>query len=246
MACVLAFVNVTSVILERVGQHLRWWEPVVWEGSSLLVILAMTPLIGRAVRRWTPRSDDLLRPALIHFALTVPFALAHISAVWVLRNAAYALAHDRYDFFHNGVALRILYEWRKDVLIYALIALIYWLFDRFAERDKAPSDARIEVRDGASTFYLAPADILLVEAAGNYVELHTAARTHLVRGTLASWEAKLAARGFARVHRARLINRAHVAATKPTPAGDIDITLDDGRTVGGSRRYREALAFATA
>jgi DNA-binding LytR/AlgR family response regulator len=212
------------------------------------VILAMTPLIGSAVRRWTPRADDLLRPALIHFALTVPFALIHIGAVWVLRQLAYALAQTHYDFFENGVALRLLYEWRKDVLVYAVIALVYWLFDRFAAQTGAPenADTRIEVRDGASTLYLAPAEVLMVEAAGNYVEFHTAGRTHLVRGTLAAWEAKLGARGFVRVHRARLINRAHVAATRPTPAGDVDITLDDGRIVGGSRRYREALSAATA
>jgi DNA-binding LytR/AlgR family response regulator len=44
-----------------------------------------------------------------------------------------------------------------------------------------------------------------------------------------------------RVHRSRLINRAHIAAIKPTPSGDVDITLSDGRTVTGSRRYRAAL-----
>jgi DNA-binding LytR/AlgR family response regulator len=59
-----------------------------------------------------------------------------------------------------------------------------------------------------------------------------------VRGTLASWEARLAARGFVRVHRSRLVNRTAMSAIKPTPSGDIEITLTDGRIVAGSRRYR--------
>jgi DNA-binding LytR/AlgR family response regulator len=64
----------------------------------------------------------------------------------------------------------------------------------------------------------------------------------LVRGTLASWEARLLARGFVRVHRSRLVNKTQIAALKPTPSGDIEITLANGRTVLGSRRYRAVLA----
>ena len=62
-----------------------------------------------------------------------------------------------------------------------------------------------------------------------------------MRCTLATWEAKLAARGFVRAHRSRIVNRAHIGALKPTPAGDVEITLDNGAVVSGSRRYREGL-----
>jgi hypothetical protein len=31
---------------------------------------------------------------------------------------------------------------------------------------------------------------------------------------------------------------------KPTPSGDLELTLDDGRTMLGSRRYRAALESA--
>ena len=87
---------------------------------------------------------------------------------------------------------------------------------------------------------------LFVEAAGNYVTFHTAARSYLVRGTLAAWDGRLAARGFVRVHRSHLVNRAHIASFKPTASGDLEITLDSGRTLAGSRRYREALEAARA
>jgi DNA-binding LytR/AlgR family response regulator len=108
------------------------------------------------------------------------------------------------------------------------------------------ADDRIEVRDGGAAVFLAAGDITHVEAAGNYVEFHTAAKAHLVRGTLASWEARLLARGFVRVHRSRLVNRARIASIKPTPAGDVEIALDTGKTLAGSRRYRTGLETASA
>lgn len=248
VACVVVLVNATSNILEfaRSGVSIGWWEPVLWEVSSAIVIVAMAPLVGRAIRRWTPRRDNLLRTVPIHFALTLPFALVHIAAIFVLRNAVYWLVGGDYGFFDDGLAVVLLYEWRKDVLVYAAVAATYWIFfyvaDRRRESETAPaSDRRIEIRDGGTAVFLAPGDILFVEAAGNYVEFHTAARTHLVRGTLAAWETRLTQHGFVRAHRGRLVNRARIAALKPTPAGDIEITLDDGRVVAGSRRFRGAL-----
>lgn len=241
---VVALVNATSGIIEGAGDH--WIEPVLWEGTSAVVILALAPVVGWAMRRWPPRADNL--PAFaIHFALTMPFALIHIVVIWLSREFAYWAVGTRYGFFDDGVAITLLYEWRKDVLVYAAIASTYWIFQyvaarRQAEAAAATADERLEVRDGGAAVFLAPGDISYVEAAGNYVEFHTAARTHLVRGTLASWEARLTARGFVRVHRSRLVNRTKIAALKPTPSGDLEITLSDGRTVLGSRRYRAIFA----
>jgi DNA-binding LytR/AlgR family response regulator len=244
----VGFVNATSGIIEGAGEH--WIEPVVWEGTSAFVIIGLAPLIGRALRRWPLRADNLPKFALVHAALTVPFSLAHVFFIFVTREAAYMAAGARYGFFDDGVAITLLYEWRKDVLVYAAIAATYWIFQSIAERRETaaqpPTDQRIEVRDGGAAVFLAPGDISHVEAAGNYVEFHTAAKTHLVRGTLASWEARLVARGFIRVHRSRLVNRAKIAALKPTPSGDLEITLSDGRTVVGSRRYRAVLAGSSS
>lgn len=241
---VVAFVNSTSGIIEGAGDH--WIEPVLWETSSAAIILATAPAIGWAVRRWPIRTDNLAMAGLIHLGLTIPFSLVHVLAIFVLREGAYAAVGARYGFFDDGVAITLIYEWRKDVLVYAAIAATYWWFQHQAERPppERSGDQRIEIRDGGTAVFLPPADILFVEAAGNYIEFHTAARTHLVRGTLSAWETRLAERGFARVHRSRLVNRARIRALKPTPSGDVEITLDDGRTVLGSRRYRDALAEA--
>lgn len=247
---VVAAVNVTSEILEfrRAEVDRHWAEPTTWEVTSAIIIVAMAPLIGWAVRRWPFRGDNLVAAGLIHLGLTIPFSLIHILAIWIMREAAYAAVGARYGFFDDGVGITLLYEWRKDVLVYAIIAATYWWFQRASERPppERPGEDRIEIREGATAVFLAPGDVLWVEAAGNYVEFHTANRTHLVRGTLAAWDARLAAKGFVRVHRARLVNRARISAIKPKPSGDLELTLSDGRTLAASRRYREALETAPA
>ena len=241
---VLTFVNATSDIMEGAGTH--WSQPILWEVTSAIVIVALAPLIGHAVQRWPFRKDNIAGFAAIHFALTFPFSLVHIGFIFVTRETAYQLFGARYGFFDDGVAITLLYEWRKDVLVYAAIAATYWTFGYIAERNRLasspPADDRIQLQDSGAAIFLSPDDISHVEAAGNYVEFHTAARSHLVRGTLSSWEQRLVARGFVRVHRSRLVNRSKIAALTPTRSGDIEISLLDGRTVAGSRRYREQLS----
>lgn len=246
---VVAFVTASSQLTEiaRAGADIHWTEPVLWELTSVVTILALAPLVGLGVRRWPPSEDNFVRPAVIHFGLTIPFAALHVVAIFIMREAAYAAVGAHYGFFdEDGVLGTFIYEWRKDILTYSAIAAVYWWFQRRAEQPPrpGPGDQRIEIREGASAIFLAPGDILMLEAAGNYVEFHTGGRTHLVRGTLAAWEGRLADRGFARVHRARIVNRARIRALRPTPSGDVEITLDDGRIVAGSRRYRAALEGA--
>lgn len=247
---VVAFVNISSELTEfaRANVDVHWAAPVLWETTSAVVLIAMAPLIGLAVRRWPPQGDNLARAGLIHLGLTFPFALAHVLAVFVTRESAYAAVGARYGFFDDGVIQTFLYEWRKDVLVYGAIAATYWWFQHQGERPppERPGEDRIEIRDGASAVFLAPGEVLWVEAAGNYVEFHTANRTHLVRGTLAAWEARLTTKGFVRVHRSRLVNRARIISIRPTASGDVEITLSDGRTLAGSRRYRDGLESAPA
>lgn len=246
VAVVVGFVTASSDLTEinRAGADIHWSEPVLWEVTSAISIVALAPLIGLAIRHWTPREDNLLRTGAIHLALTLPFAALHVLAIYLMRESAYWAVGERYGYFaRDGVLGTFIYEWRKDILVYAAIGAVYWWFQRRAERPppERPGEARIEIRDGATAVFLAPGDIATVEAAGNYITFNTAARNYLVRGTLASWEARLTPNGFVRVHRSRLVNRARISALKPTASGDVEITLDDGRTILGSRRYRERL-----
>jgi DNA-binding LytR/AlgR family response regulator len=256
VAGAISVINATSVMLEARydSRQLAAWEPWVWEISSMIVWLLLTPVIGTVVRRFPPGRGGALtqvRFVGVHLVAATAASLAHIVGMVWLRKAAYALAGSYYDFSDGQMGLALVYEWRKDVFTYGSNALLYVIYDgwRASRRTQAAAaamataegDARIEVRDGGRVFLIEPGEIGWIEAAGNYVEIHAGAQTHLARGTLAAFETRLAGRGFVRVHRSRLVNRARVKTFRATPSGDLEITLDDGRTVGGSRRYRAGM-----
>ncbi len=84
-------------------------------------------------------------------------------------------------------------------------------------------------------------EIECVEAADNYVELHTSGKSWLDRITLAAFLAHPAASGFLRVHRSHAVNLDRVMRIEPIAKGDAELTLTSGRKVRVSRRYRDAL-----
>jgi DNA-binding LytR/AlgR family response regulator len=101
--------------------------------------------------------------------------------------------------------------------------------------------------DGSTRIRIEPSDILWVGSAGNYVEYSLVdGRSHLVRGTLAAEEARLARFNIARVHWTRLVNLTRVNGLSLGPNGDFELTLDTGQVVPGSRRYRDAIASIAA
>lgn len=238
-------VNATSVLIEmqRLNLTVHPAEPFFWEASSALLIVLLAPLVGMAVRRWPLEGPGLWLSLAVHIGLTLPFALVHVAGLWIIRQGTYALLGARYDFFSDGFWLTLLYEWRKDVITYAIFVAVfsaaYWLERRRAP-DATPPD-RIEVREGSRTVFLAPGDILFLKAAGNYVEIHSVAGNHLIRGTLAAWQQKLTPAGFVRVHRSSLVNKAHVTAIESNGSGDFDLTLTGGQKLTASRRYRAGL-----
>ncbi len=85
-----------------------------------------------------------------------------------------------------------------------------------------------------------------IEAAGNYVEIHTENGVHTARGTLAAFAQRLAAAGFVRIHRSRVVNPLRVVSYQPTASGDVEVEMADGTMLAGSRRFRAALAAAVA
>jgi two-component system LytT family response regulator len=84
-----------------------------------------------------------------------------------------------------------------------------------------------------------------LEAAGNYVEVHSGARHHLVRETMASLEARLDPARFVRVSRSSIVNADRVRELQPMFSGDFVVVLRDGTKVAGSRRYRAAFDMLT-
>jgi DNA-binding LytR/AlgR family response regulator len=75
--------------------------------------------------------------------------------------------------------------------------------------DGGESDT-IPVELGGVTRFVSSADVIYVEAQGDYARLHTAAGSHLVRIPLATLEERWAPAGFLRVHRSHLVAVKHI------------------------------------
>lgn len=106
-----------------------------------------------------------------------------------------------------------------------------------------PAAARLVTSERGHLQVIACADVLWLQAADNYVELHTAQRTHLLRRTLDALLADLGP-GFVRIHRSRAVALAAVSAVEAADRGNATVVLSNGVRVGCSRGWREGLRRA--
>jgi two-component system, LytTR family, response regulator len=103
------------------------------------------------------------------------------------------------------------------------------------------SSERLAVRSGDnSTLFLDLADIDWVGAAGNYVEIHVGARSHLVRQTLAETAAQLPPERFERVHRGSIVNVDRICELRGTER-DTCVVLRSGAAIPVGKSFRGAL-----
>jgi two-component system LytT family response regulator len=84
------------------------------------------------------------------------------------------------------------------------------------------------------------ASIQWIEAADNYVRMHTADGVHLSRRTMRDLEASLDPRRFARIHRGTIVALDQVRELRPLGDGDQELRLRDGTRLQLTRSYRDS------
>jgi hypothetical protein len=232
------------------------WCYAVTEGTSVGMLLILTPALLWLTARLDPKRIGWPRAVLGHLGGFALGSAAHIGGMVALRFLLFPLFGQDYGFGKPGnLGLQVIYEVRKDAVIYLGMVALIWLLAMARRRAqvvvqqvviRAPSapSRRLEIRDGAQRIFVDPAEILWAEAAGNYVELHLAGRSLLQRQTLSALEQELVDQGFVRIHRSRLVNRRHVRSMAGNDSGDFTVTLSDGREIGGGRRWRDALKLS--
>lgn len=255
VALAIGFVNALSAAddISRRGGLYDLKTPLLWEMTSIAVIVLLAPVLLAVVRLIRRESRWPVRIALTSAAI-VAFAAVHITGMVALRKLVLWMLGGSYDF-HFSLAI-LIYEFRKDVVTCLLIGGAMWLIESRHESQLAqpvmPAAAAglppaaphmVWLRDGSTRIRIEPREIIWISSAGNYVEYSLAdGRNHLVRGTLAATESQLARYNLARVHRTRLVNLDRVKAVEWKPSGDFELTFDTGQTVAGSRRYKNAIA----
>lgn len=250
-----AFVAATIIVnaLSEAADRARAGLPVdssrIWilEASSGIVVMALMPAMMWAAARWCQPALSWAGALVRHGIATLLFSALHVLLMVALRHAAFEIAGADYRF--DWSLPNLLYEFRKDVVTYALVAAVtlLWLRTRRGPAISPATPARpepavlVEVRDRGRIRRLGADDLASVSAAGNYVELGLADGGRLLhRETLAAIEARLAGHGFVRVHRSHLVRVNLVTEVVPTGSGDATLRLCNGDIVPASRRYRPA------
>ena len=249
------FLFASFVVESLSDQHvlLRTGDPypnLPWlsQASSHGVILALTPFITFMLSRFPLTAEAWKVNLLVHATATIAFSAVHILAMVAIRKLLSPIIFGvPYEFGLTDVSVW-LYEFRKDVLTYTLIAALFWLNrmveqraldERGAKRD-ATDLHRLTLKSGGRSYFVNAPDVISAKAAGNYVEVVTEGREYLARMTLTELSRLLQAAGdrHVRVHRSHLVNLDRVSEIVPTGEGDVTLRLDTGAEVPGSRRYR--------
>jgi two-component system LytT family response regulator len=97
----------------------------------------------------------------------------------------------------------------------------------------------LPIRMGRETLRLDVSTIDWIDAAGDYMCVHAAGQTHVLRATMRELEEMLDPQVFLRVHRSTIVNLARVRSLRPHLNGECFLKLQSGQEVKLSRSFRD-------
>ena len=100
---------------------------------------------------------------------------------------------------------------------------------------------RIAFKAKGRILFLDLADILAVQAEGNYVSLRHRPNAYLVHESLSSMAEKLKPYGFIRIHRSVIVNISAVEEIQPLPTGEYRLRVKGGKEYLVTRTYKDNL-----
>jgi hypothetical protein len=247
---------VTWLDIQRAGQELEPWKPVLWEASSAVMWLLLAPAMIALCERWPLHADTWRRRLPGYLLASIAFSMLHVAGMVLMRKAGYLALGDHYG--PDSLPRMFGYEYLKDVRTFALVVLASHVYRWFWRRlqgearlldppDDLPAVSaperpeRFLVRKLGREFLVAAADIEWMQASGNYVNLRVRGHDYPLRSTMAAIEAQLDPARFARIHRSHIVNLDQVASIEPLDTGDARVHMKDGSVLPCSRRQRDAL-----
>ena len=191
----------------------------------VLLDIQMPEASGLAVAAALPPED---RPEII---FVTAFEL-YAADAFEVEAADYLLKPVRFDRLRQAIERARRRQSQRTALARAADALA-------APADEDPDGFWVQVRTG---FVRVPlGDIDWIEAAKDYVLLHTATRSHIHRATMNALERKLNPAELTRVHRSAFVRPARVAEVKRLGKGLISLVLQDGVNVAVGPSYVNAI-----
>ncbi len=105
--------------------------------------------------------------------------------------------------------------------------------------------SRIAIKAKGRILFIDPADVVTVEAQGNYVLLRRMSGSDLLRESVSCMAEKLQPYGFVRIHRSVLINASFVEEIHPRTTGEYVLRIKGGKEFHVSRTYKKNLYSIT-
>ena len=101
--------------------------------------------------------------------------------------------------------------------------------------------ARIAIKAKGKTLFLDVAEIVAVQAEGNYISLRHRTNPYLARESLSSMAEKLKPYGFVRIARSVVVNTSAVEEIQPLPTGEYRLRVKGGKEYLATRTYKHNL-----
>ena len=97
----------------------------------------------------------------------------------------------------------------------------------------------LAIKDGTEVTRVELADILWIDAAGDYMCVHALEQTHIMRRTMKELEEELDPRLFVRIHRSAIVNIKFVQKLVSHISGEYHLILSNGTELKVSRSHRD-------
>jgi two-component system LytT family response regulator len=108
-------------------------------------------------------------------------------------------------------------------------------------RALAANPSKIAIAIEGRVFFIDPAEVIAVEAEGNYVSLVRSSGSYLVRGSISTLAEKLRSYGFIQIHRCVLVNASWVQGIHRRTTGEYLLCIRAGKEYPVSRTFKRNL-----
>jgi two-component system LytT family response regulator len=100
---------------------------------------------------------------------------------------------------------------------------------------------RLSIKSAGRILFLGVDEIDWIEAADNYVQVHSRQTSHLLLATMSSLEKRLNPQQFLRIHRSTIVNLKRIKELHPMFHGEFRVILQDGTQLTSGRSYSKNL-----
>jgi len=104
----------------------------------------------------------------------------------------------------------------------------------------------LAIKDAGELTRVPVKDILWIDAAGDYMCVHTESQTHILRKTMKQLEESLDSRQFIRSHRSTIVNKHYIQKFCSQLNGEYYLVMSNGKELKVSRSYKEKVKQAVS